>query len=46
MGPLKVKNEQNGAYGAQNDGNRALKKFAPQILQNAYIGPMRPLIRA
>ncbi len=27
MGPTKVKNEQKGAYGAQNDGNRAIKKF-------------------
>jgi len=35
MGPTNVKNEQKGAYGAQNDGNRALIFFALQILQSA-----------
>ncbi len=36
MGPMKVENELKGAFGAQNDGNEALKIFATQIVQSAW----------
>jgi hypothetical protein len=44
MGLTKVKNVQKEAYGAQDDGNRAIKKFCSANITKC-LGPMRPLIR-